>query len=310
MTAVGGRIIRLQALRHRGNFLLRLLQTGAGFQTAVRFNPTLTAIFEFVAAGLERVFHGSRHPKLHRPADECSVKTRGGHANNRVKHTVHALRLADDLRITSEAFLPELVTDNRHGMGAAPPVLMVLKRPAENWMNSQRIEIVRGNNAPGYDLRAVADAERCPGDLAHEKRVKQFAVSLKVQEIRPGKRGTVSLALSASGSRESYQPFLICNERVRTKKKSLHPTENRSISADAKRQAKNRQKREAGTAPKHSQGKAKILQQSFKKRQTTRFTVVFLGLLRAAEADESLAARFVGRQTALEILLDGEFQMM
>src|SRR5207237_398952 len=174
MTAVGGRIIRLQALRHRGNFLLRLLQTGAGFQTAVRFNPTLTAIFEFVVAGLERVFHGSRHPKLHRPADECSVKTRGGHANNRVKHTVHALRLA------------------------------------ENWMNSQRIEIVRGNNAPGYDLRAVADAERCPGDLAHEKRVKQFAVSLKVQEIRPGKRGTVSLTLSASGSRESYQPFLIC----------------------------------------------------------------------------------------------------
>src|SRR5437899_2866347 len=106
VTAVGCRIIRFQALRHRRNFLLRLLEADAGFQAAVSLDPTLTAIFELVTAGLEGVFHGGRHPKLHGPADKCSVKAFGSHANNGVKHAVHALRLADDLRVACEALLP------------------------------------------------------------------------------------------------------------------------------------------------------------------------------------------------------------
>src|SRR5262249_27274559 len=124
-------------------FLLRLLESHTGIQTAVRFNPPLAAIFEFVASALEGVFHRGRYPKLHGPADKRSVKALGSYADDGVNHAVHALRLADDLRIAAEAFLPKLVTNHRHGVGVAAYVFIRFKSAPENGTYPQGVEIIR-----------------------------------------------------------------------------------------------------------------------------------------------------------------------
>ncbi|MBA0088518.1 MAG: hypothetical protein HRJ53_26325, partial [Acidobacteria bacterium Pan2503] len=47
----------------------------------------------------------------------------------------------------------------------------------------------------------------------------------------------------------------------------------------------------------------------YEKRQATRFAVLLFSLLRAAEAKQCLAASRGWREAALEIFLDGEFEM-
>ena len=85
---------------------MRLLDGDPGLEPPVGFNPTLTAIFEFVAAGFKRIFHGGGNPELRGPPNKCSVKSLGGDADYGVNHAVHALRFPDNLRITLETFLP------------------------------------------------------------------------------------------------------------------------------------------------------------------------------------------------------------
>src|SRR6266566_2847261 len=173
-------------------------------------------------------------------------------------------------------------------MGAAAHILIRLKRAPENRMNPQRREIIRRDDTSRGDLGPVANAERGAHNLAYKERVKQFAVPLQIEEIGPGKRGTVSL----SRSRQSQQPLLVRNRRVGAEQKSLHPTENGGVGADTQSQAKNRHKGKAGTAAQHPQGEAKILKQGFKERESA-----------------GLAASLRGRKTALKILFDSEFQM-
>ena len=69
-------------------------------------------------------------------------------------------------------------------------------------MNAQHLKIICRDNASSDDLGAVANAERSSRDLAYEKRVKQFAVSLEFEEIRPGK--TSMAGFPASSSREGH----------------------------------------------------------------------------------------------------------
>ena len=102
---------------------------------------------------------------------------------------VKALRPADDLRIATEATLPELIADDGDGMRALPNVLARQKAAAENRMHADGVEVVGGDDAAGGALGAIADAERGAGNFADEDRFAERAASLEVLEIGPGKRG-------------------------------------------------------------------------------------------------------------------------
>src|SRR5690242_6674223 len=160
-------------------------------------------------------------------------------------------------------------------MGAAAHIFIGVKCAPKNGMNSQGFEIIRRDNASRHNLRAVANTERGPRNLAYKERVKQFAVPLKIEEIGPRKPGPVGLRRS----RQGYQPFLMRYHRVEAKQKSFHPTENRGIRANTQSQAEDRQNSEPRTAAQHSQRKPKILEKSFEERQAARFSIGFFGLL-------------------------------
>ena len=51
------------------------------------------------------------------------------------------------------------------------------------------------------------------------------------------------------------------------------------------------------------------MEQRIEEGQATGFAVLFFRLLRAAEAEERLAARFSGREATLKIFFDGEVQV-
>src|SRR5256885_3049290 len=147
-----------------------------GVQTcALPIYPARAAIFELVAAGLEDVLHGGGHPEVHAPADEGAVEALGGDADDGVHDAVKALRLADDLRIATEATLPELITDHRDRMRALTCVLLWKKPAAENRVHSDGIKIIRGDDAAGGALGAIADAERGAGNFADEDRFAERA---------------------------------------------------------------------------------------------------------------------------------------
>ena len=55
--AVGIRIIMFQSFRHGRNLLLRLRACHAGLEPHVSFNPSRTAILQFVTAGFKNLLH-------------------------------------------------------------------------------------------------------------------------------------------------------------------------------------------------------------------------------------------------------------
>jgi len=67
--------------------------------------------------------------------------------------------------------------------------------------------------------------------------------------------------LHAAGSAAKRKhPVLMRDQRVRTNQNSFDPTEDGGIGADPERQTEDCKKRKAGTAPKHSEAEAKVLQ--------------------------------------------------
>src|SRR5580704_7809836 len=161
--AISGGILGLEAAGDCGEFLLSLGEGYAGLEACVGFDPARAAIFKLVAAGLEDVLHGSGHPEVHAPTDEGAVKAFGGDADDGVHYAVEALRLADDLRITAEAPLPELVADYGDGMRALPLVFAGKEAATKHGGNADGVEVVGGDDAAGGALGTIADAERGAG---------------------------------------------------------------------------------------------------------------------------------------------------
>jgi hypothetical protein len=94
-----------------------------------------------------------------------------------------------------------------------------------------------------------------------------------------------------------------------SKEDSVDHTKNGSGCADAKGESENRNDGKAGSLAQGAERKAKVLEQSLKERKAASFTVLLFGLLRAAEADERLSPRFIGREAALKIFFGGKLHM-
>jgi hypothetical protein len=93
------------------------------------------------------------------------------------------------------------------------------------------------------------------------------------------------------------------------KEDSVDHAENGRGCPDAEGESKNGNGSEAGRLAEHTESEAEVLEQSFEERQAAGFAVLLFGLLRAAEAEQGLAAGFVWRETALEIFFDGKLHV-
>src|SRR5690348_10853165 len=161
---IGGR----EAGRHGGNFRLRLRTGDTGLEYHVALDPPRVPVVQRVTAA-QGLPHGSRNPELDITADECSVKILWRHADDGERHSVEALRLADDVRIAIEHVLPESIADDDDRIGVAASVLAGFESAAHNRADAERFEIIRGNDASGYALRAAANAERSSRDFVRDE---------------------------------------------------------------------------------------------------------------------------------------------
>src|SRR5580765_925609 len=84
-SAVGGRIVILRACRERGDLLLRLCATDAGFEENVGFDPTRTSVLKPVSCAVETLFHRCGYPELNSATDERTVEALRRDANNGVR---------------------------------------------------------------------------------------------------------------------------------------------------------------------------------------------------------------------------------
>src|SRR5205814_7904676 len=105
-----------QPLRDAGDLGLRLDARYAGLQPGEALDPRDGPVIELVAALVEGLLHGRRHPELDRIPDEGAVETLRGHADDRVRHPAHELRLAEDPGIAPEAVPPHPVADHDNRM--------------------------------------------------------------------------------------------------------------------------------------------------------------------------------------------------
>src|ERR1700676_3021413 len=229
-------MVGFEALRYGRHFLLGLQQSYARLQPHVRFNPLRTAVFQFVAAAFKGFLHRYRNPELHRPAHEGPIKSLRRDAHNRVQHAIEPLRFPDDLWVALESSLPQLIADHRHRMRVAPHFFLWVETAAENGMDADGIEIIRGYDASGRDLGAVADTERAARDFGYDEGVDQRATLAQIHKVGPGCKSASSLP--GGSPPEGHQPFLVSDHRVRAEKYSLDPTEHRCIWAVSGGEAK------------------------------------------------------------------------
>src|SRR4029077_9910517 len=144
-------------------------------------------------------------------------------------------------------------------------------------MDADSVKVIRRYDASDGALGAIAEAEGGAHDFGHDEGVDQGAVFLQVEQIGPGDPRRAGLA--TRGSRKGGEPLLVRDQRVRSEEDSFDPTEHGGVGADSEREAKNRQRGKAGTAAKHAQPKAKVLQSAFNHGQPSLFAIDLLGLL-------------------------------
>src|ERR1051326_5092664 len=92
----------------------------------------------------------------------------------------------------------------------------------------------------------VSNIQRAARYAGDESLLAQRAVPAQVEEVPPRQKVRPTVTRYRSGQCE--EPFLMCDQRIRTKQDPFQPTEDGSIRANAHRQAQNRQHRKSWAA--------------------------------------------------------------
>src|SRR5206468_10435830 len=100
-------------------------------------------------------------------------------------------------------------------------------------------------------------AQRGARNLLGDERLDQRGAAREILKVGP--RHVISTRGAAIGPGHRQEPRLIRDERKRSQKNALNPTEDRGVGANAKRQAQDRQERKSGTAPQHAETVSKVL---------------------------------------------------
>src|SRR5947209_17110713 len=102
-----------------------------------------------------------------------------------MRHTVQELFFSDDFRITIESFFPKPIADHDYRVAIAAIVFFRTKSAPKNWMDTQGVEIVRGDNTVRYPLSAIADVQGCTAETVHDEPIEELAITAKILHIGP-----------------------------------------------------------------------------------------------------------------------------
>ena len=127
--------------------------------------PPIRPAVERAFLAAHQRFGAERNGHVERPADFGAEELGRHHADDRVGHAFDHQRLAEDIDITAEAALPEVVADDRHRAvrATAPPVVLRREGSAEDRRNAQDIEEGAARPDPIDHFRLPALGEIEPG---------------------------------------------------------------------------------------------------------------------------------------------------
>src|SRR5207247_7178042 len=139
------------------------------------------AIETAVAAANQRLV-AERHRDVEAAADVDAEELRRRHADDGERHTIERQRPANRVRRTAEVPLPEAVADDDDGTvrTAAPTIVVVGERAAEDRRHAQRVE-VRAARPDAFDeLRLAAGREVEPGRRPRQRAVDETRACAKL----------------------------------------------------------------------------------------------------------------------------------
>src|SRR5215475_6179523 len=254
--------------------------------------------------GARRIY---RLPEINRLAKKRGEAGRH-YAHNRGNNSCIAIgeSFAKDVGIAVEASFPERVTDDYR----LSELLHFVsgKNSAADRLHAQKTEEVWRDvlYADGFGAVGTREQRRLvptgKGNIFED-----IILFLPVQKFCNRRR----LALLGVRERNLPDGYHSVGVRVgkRTIEQGVHDRENCRICADAEGEGKDDNCYKTGRLEQRAKCETKILQQGFKKRQAARFAVLFLGLLRAAEAYARLALGIAWGHAVLEIFFNGELEM-
>src|SRR5215475_1771967 len=127
----------------------------------------------------------------------------------------------------------------------------------ENRSHSERVEIICRDDCARSAFSAIANAQRCGGNLIKDERLKESGILFVIEKFGIRQSGVSTFAARCGVQRK--HTFLVSDQRIGADQNSFDPTQNGCVGADAQRQAKDSQYGKARTAQKHPKTEAKIL---------------------------------------------------
>src|SRR5215831_933025 len=122
-------------------------------------------------------------------------------------------------------------------MSVAADVFTGLKAAAEDGLQTERRKIIGRDQAAGYALGAITDAERSAGNFFGDEGVEQIAVALQIEKVGIRQRDIAGDA--APGSGQYHKPFLMSDLGVGTQQCALDPAEDSGSGPDAEGETQN-----------------------------------------------------------------------
>src|SRR5439155_2873632 len=143
---------------HRG---LGLFDRDAGLEAAEEIEPGVALVVQRIPGGRDGGLHHDRHPHVGGDPGVGPFESWVGNANYRKRVSVEPDGRSDQVSLSGEARLPEVVLKDGDGMGVADSVVFRAEEAAEMRSDAEDVEVVAGYETDADHLAAVfADQAR------------------------------------------------------------------------------------------------------------------------------------------------------
>jgi len=182
------------------------------------------------------------------------LKTFRRHANDGVLLVTERDRLANDVLIAGELFLPESIAQDRH-QRRAESILIGCEIPTERRPRAHHAEVIRRDQPPRQTLRLTSAGQRRLPAARERHRLERLAARAPVQKVRVRDHPRRNLLVPL---RHPDQPVGVF-ERQRTEQHCIDDAEDRGVRANAQRKREYSHNCEALVLEQHSHTKPQVL---------------------------------------------------
>ncbi len=242
------------------------------------------------------VVHHAGRPDVRMMLHFDPAEARPRDADHLQRLAIHHHGLPERARIGIEAIAPELVAQNRHGMGFRSAIVLLGDQPAERRPHAQKAEVVARHIlelGELHSVRALA-AEAALGHAGARRRPIEHIRApgqVEIQRIR-------DKSLPPAARAVEVDELLGMGHRQHAQHQRVYQREDRRVGADAQRQRQHRRRRESRVAQQAAQRVSGVLHRRFEPRDSAAVAIFLLGLRHAAELPPRRQLRLGRRHAA------------